>query len=186
MNLILEKEEKSRKIEEYLYRIKLYDKNALAMLYEEVRIPVYNFAMSIVKNKSIAEDILQDTIIKIYDSIESYKPKGTPMSWILTITRNNALMKIREQNKNNEMEDEDWDKLEGEECIIKDEYILLKASMQELTDEERQIITLYVLSGLKHREIAKILKLPLATTLSKYHRALKKLKARMEGYKNGR
>ena len=173
-------------IEECLHKVKQCDNDALAMLYEQIRVPVYNFAMSIVRNRAVAEDILQETIIKIYESIDTYKSKGKPMAWILTITKNNALMKIRNQSKITEMDEEEWNKIEANENINKDERILLKAALKELTDEERQIITLYVLSGLKHREIAKVLEIPLATTLSKYHRALKKLRAIMaEEVKNG-
>src|SRR5690554_872194 len=49
-------------------------------------------------------------------------------------------------------------------------------SMDKLTDEERQIIMLHTVSGYKHREVAGFLKIPLSTALSKYHRAIKKLR----------
>ena len=48
-------------------------------------------------------------------------------------------------------------------------------------EEERQIILLHAVTGLKHREIAGLMELPLATVLSKYHRGLKKMRAQMEG-----
>jgi RNA polymerase sigma-70 factor (ECF subfamily) len=52
---------------------------------------------------------------------------------------------------------------------------VLNAAMRELSDEERQIVMLHAVSGLKHIEIAKLLTLPLPTVLSKYSRAKKKL-----------
>ena len=56
------------------------------------------------------------------------------------------------------------------------------ASGVGLTEEQaRRIVLLHAVTGLKHREIAQLLELPLATVLSKYHRALKKLKAQLEG-----
>lgn len=177
LNLIPGKEEERvRKIENYIFKIQNDDKNALANLYEEIRIPVYSFALSIVKNPSVAEDILQDTIIKIYQSSNLYKAKGKPIAWILTITKNNALMKIREQNKIADLSDDDWNNISKEENLNKEELLLLKSSLNELNVEEREIINLYALSGLKHREIAKLLDIPLATVLSKYHRAIKKLR----------
>lgn len=48
--------------------------------------------------------------------------------------------------------------------------------MEVLSDEERQIMIMHLVGNLKHKEIAKILDLKLSTTLSKYHRALKKLR----------
>lgn len=51
----------------------------------------------------------------------------------------------------------------------------LRALLESLGEEERQIVTLHALTGLKHREVAALLGLPLATVLSKYNRALKKM-----------
>ena len=48
--------------------------------------------------------------------------------------------------------------------------------MELLSDEERQIVILHAVAGFKHRETAKFLALPLSTILSKYNRAIKKLK----------
>jgi RNA polymerase sigma-70 factor (ECF subfamily) len=53
--------------------------------------------------------------------------------------------------------------------------------MKHLSDQERQIVVLHAVSGLKHREIAAALNLPLPTVLSKYNRALKKLKTHLSG-----
>lgn len=177
LNLIpINKKEKDDKIENYIFNIQNDDKKALAHLYEEIRNSVYSFALSIVKNPIVAEDVLQDTIIKIYQASNLYKAKGKPMSWILTITKNNALMKLRELNKITELSEDDWNNISNNENINKEELLLLKSSLNELSIEEREIVNLYALSGLKHREIAKLLDLPLATVLSKYHRAIKKLR----------
>ena len=54
--------------------------------------------------------------------------------------------------------------------------MMLEAVLSALSDEERQIVTLHALTGLRHREIARDLGLPLSTVLSRYSRALKKLK----------
>ena len=76
----------------------------------------------------------------------------------------------------------EWEKLtsphDTESAV---DIVVLKAALQILTEEERQIVTLHALSGCKHREIAEILQIPLPTVLSKYHRALKKLKKELEG-----
>ena len=60
------------------------------------------------------------------------------------------------------------------------ERLLLQDALAILGDEERRIVLLHT-AGLKHREIGQALGLPLATVLSKYHRALKKMRAYMEG-----
>lgn len=58
---------------------------------------------------------------------------------------------------------------------------LLQTALAALSQTERQVVLLHAGTGLKHREIAEILELSLATVLSKYHRALRKLKEWMEG-----
>ena len=57
-----------------------------------------------------------------------------------------------------------------------EQKLLVKQALAKLQTEEMQIVTLHAVSGFKHREIAAIMEMPLATVLSKYHRALKKLK----------
>ena len=56
-----------------------------------------------------------------------------------------------------------------------EDRLVLRSLLEVLGQEERQVITLHALAGLKHREIARILDLPLATVLSKYSRGMKKL-----------
>ena len=59
--------------------------------------------------------------------------------------------------------------------------MVLHAALYSLSEEEQRIVLLHATTGLKHREIAHILDLALPTVLSKYHRALKKLKRILEG-----
>jgi RNA polymerase sigma-70 factor (ECF subfamily) len=61
-----------------------------------------------------------------------------------------------------------------------DDKVMLQQCMEQLSDEERQIVILHAVAGFKHREIAACLELPLATVLSKYHRAIKKMKTNLE------
>ena len=58
---------------------------------------------------------------------------------------------------------------------------MLREALARLGAGEREIVLLHAVTGLKHREIAQLLELPLSTVLSKYHRGLKKLKALMKG-----
>ena len=62
-----------------------------------------------------------------------------------------------------------------------EDQTVLEAALNTLTVEERQVVLLHAVSGLKHREIAKLLEMPLPTVLSKYRRSLSKLKKKLEG-----
>lgn len=172
-------------LDRWISRIADGDREALACLYEAVRVPVYSYALSILKHAPDAEDVLHDCFLSIHTSAAGYRSAGKPMAWILTITRNLCLMKLREKNRENhrrtDIPEEDWDTHLGlsDDTDVCDRLILDEC-MNRLSEEERQIVVLHAVSGLKHREIAGILSLPLATVLSKYSRAVKKLKAILE------
>lgn len=165
-------------IEKIISEIKNGSIEALSELYISTKETVYGFALSILKNSQEAEDVLQEVYIRIHKSADLYEPTGKPVAWILTITKNLAYMKIR-QNKNHV----DINELENHLIVNLNENIenrlFIKTVFSYISDEERNILTLHSISGFKHREIAKILSMPLATVLSKYNRAIKKIKKRM-------
>ena len=153
------------------------DTAAVAALYESAKTAVYGYALSLLKNTHDAEDVLQDCFVKVFEASPTYSPAGKPMAWILTITRNLCLQKLREHKRTADIPEEDWEPyLASREEISVEDRVVLTTCMRHLSDEERQIVLLYAVAGFKHREIAHLLQLPLATVLSKYHRALKKLK----------
>lgn len=152
------------------------EQDALARLYERTHAAVYGFALSIVKKVPDAEDVLQDVYLQIWQAADRYTSHGKPMAWIITITRNLALSRLREQRKTVTMSPEDWQlQFADIPAVTQEDRLILETLLASLGEEERQIVTLHALTGLKHREIAALLALPLPTVLSKYNRALKKL-----------
>lgn len=155
------------------------NQEAMVALYAQTKAAVFGFAWSILKNKHDAEDVMQETYLKIYTAAVSYQQRGKPMAWILTITRNLALMKLREANNRDLPLTDDNPPDPSSSWATETEAVLdrmvLTAAMTILSDEERQVVILHSLSGLKHREIADLLQCPLSTVLSKYRRALSKL-----------
>ncbi len=164
-------------IETYLKRIAAGDREALALLYEEIHASVYGFALSILKNKYDAEDVVHDAFLRVWTAAESYKAEGKPLAWIYTITRNLANMRLREQSRVVAMAPGDWHTMFADiPTVDSTDRLVLEALLRSLSDEERQIVMLHSMSGLKHREIAAISDLRLSTVLSKYNRALRKLR----------
>ena len=161
-------------LDSYLKRIANGDKSALTNLYNECKSSVYAYALSILKNKSLAEEVLQDTFISIYENANLYNSKNKPLAWILTVTRNNALMKFRKERVT-----EDIDLFKNTISKDKDNIdnkLFLSYLFEHISEDEREIILLHAVSGFRHREIANFLSLPLGTVLSKYKRAMNKLK----------
>ena len=155
------------------------DTDAMAELYRLTRVAVFSFALSIVKNHHDAEDIAHDTYLSLFDSRKHYKSHGKAMAYILTVTKNHALMKQRHRKRFTDFP-EDYDRTPDEgDGIDAEERLLLRECLDRLSDSEREIVVLHAVSGLKHKEIASILSLPLSTVLSKYSRAIKKLQENM-------
>ncbi|MBQ5973299.1 MAG: RNA polymerase sigma factor [Oscillospiraceae bacterium] len=150
------------------------DRDALAALYRAAGPAVYASALSLLKNRQDAEDVLHDCFLSVWRSAASYRPEGKAMAWLTTIARNLALSRLRERGRRADYSDEIAP--EAPPGLDPEEGILLGACLNDLSDEERQIVVLHAVSGYKHREIARALSLPLSTVLSKYSRALKKLK----------
>lgn len=150
---------------------------ALEQLYFHTRSAVYGFALSILKQPHDAEDVMQSAYIRIFQAADRYKPQGKPMAWMLTIVRNLALSRLRSMPANElALLEELTPSASSDFTEASVDRIVLQSALQILSDEECQIILLHSLTGLKHREIAELLELPLSTVLSKYHRSLSKLK----------
>ena len=158
------------------------DQEALGQLYRRTRMAVYGLALSILRHGHDAEDVTQDTFVRAWEKAEQYRPQGTPMAWLLAITRNLALMKLRERSRTRDLPPEDWESFAVDSHdVTAEDRAVLAAALGRLSDEERQVVMLHASAGLKHREIAQLLEMPLSTVLSKYRRALSKLKQTLEG-----
>ncbi|MDM8199857.1 MULTISPECIES: RNA polymerase sigma factor [Allofournierella] len=154
----------------------------LAELYRRTRAAVYGLALSYLKNGAEAEDVAQDTFVKVWAAAPSYRPQGKPMAWLLTIARNLALGRLRTAARIQDLSEAQWSAFSIEsDSLTADDRTVLAAALGRLSDEERHIVVLHAVCGLKHREIAQFLGLALPTVLSKYHRSLKKLKTILEG-----
>lgn len=168
-------------LDEQIKAIAMGDKSALAALYECAKTPIYAYALSVVKSRQDAEDVLQDVLLEIWRSSPSYVSMGKPMAWIITITRSICLMKLRARSRTaSEPLDLDLlgDKVSSE--MSPEDRFVLRSCLEELSESEREIVILHAVSGLKHKETAKLLGLPLSTVLSKYNRAIKKLRKTLQ------
>jgi len=160
------------------------DQQAFQELYHTINSPLFAYILSLVQNTQDAEDILQETYLKIRAAAHLYQPQGKPMAWIFTITRNLSMMTLRKQKRNADldMENLENDRLFATNMDIQDQLVL-HTLLRDMEEAERSIILLHAVSGVKHREIAQALSIPLPTVLSKYNRGLKKLRRKLEAQK---
>ena len=174
--------EDRHKLQQLLIHIAGGEREALAELYQRTRSAVYGLALSYLKNAHDAQDLTQDVYVQVWDRAEQYRLIGSPMGWLLAVCRNLCLMRLRREERHAALSEEEWNAIPAWECgLDADERALLQGALASLADEERRIVLLHAVTGLKHREIAALLELPLPTVLSKYHRALKKMRSFLEG-----
>lgn len=150
---------------------------AFERLYRDTEPAVHAFLLSLVKNPEDAADLTQDTYLKLRSAAHLYEPMGKPLAWMFTIARNLAMNHFRSQGK---VHREGFESMENLSDFSKVEdptnRLVLESAFSVLEDEKRQTVLLHVVGGMKHREIAEILGVPLSTALSNYHRSLRKLR----------
>lgn len=144
---------------------------------------IYGFLVALTKNKEDAEDLLQNTYIRIRNGSHLYRKQGTPMTWMCAVAKNQFLDFVRKKSKGVSVDFDEVEKYVSEGLgtgvkqhkDVENEMVLEKA-FEILNKQERTIVVLHMIDGLKHREISKITGIPLSTVLSKYNRSLKKLR----------
>lgn len=175
-------EEKDRELDRLLLRVGQGDREAFAKLYHLTRGAVYALALSLLRDAHEAQDVAQDVYVKVWESAPSYQSQGSPMAWLLTVARNLARSRLRRSGRQVALDEEAWNAIPAADPDVSPEdRQVLQGALARLGAEEREIVLLHAVTGLKHREIAQLLELPLSTVLSKYHRGLKKLRAQMKG-----
>ena len=167
-------------VEDMIGRMSSGDVSAMGELYELIQTDVYAYALSKTANKENAEDITHDTFVQVWKNAAVYKSYGKPLAWIFTIEMNlirkqfNRNQRFMPLDDSIDIEDSDSDFTQS---VINNEF--LRQLLQTLNEEEREIISLHIVSGLKHREISELLGKPLSTVLSRYNRAIKKLQVQI-------
>jgi len=149
--------------------------NALDDIYEITSEIVYVLAYSILKNKERAEDIVQDTYIRVYKKIDKYKPKTNAAAWIFTIAKNlsyDEYVKRRDVS----LEIFEGNIIDNNISERLDESVYLKTIFDILNSDEKEIVLLFAVGSFKHREIAKITNKPIGTVQWIYNKAIKKLR----------
>lgn len=172
--------DKTAETDSLLQRLAVGDTAALESFYEQTRTAVYGLALSILRHPADAEDVTQDTYLRICETAAQYRPAGKPLAWVLTVTRNLCYDRLRNDRHTAAAGS---DVLESLAAPVTDpeDALLLRFCLTTLSDGEREVVMLHAVCGLRHREIAALLKQPLSTVLSRYHRARRKLQRQLGG-----
>lgn len=164
------------------------DAVAFARLYRVCAPTLFGLALRITRKREGAEDVLQDSFIKIWRFAHYYDPgRSSAMTWMAAIVRNQALDHLRRTPPTNALSDHFGADSEfesaGPDAAVQRaaDVACLSASLQQLGPMQRQAIALAYFRGQSYAEIADTLAVPVGTVKSWIRRALSFLRAQLEG-----
>lgn len=155
------------------------DKEALVQLIMTQKKDFYKLAYLYMKNEEDALDVIQDTIIILYENIHKLKKSDAFYSWSKTILVNCCKKLLKEKKKiisidhiKEELYEENFD-----------ERIILQKHLSKLNDKYQEVIKLHYFLDLDNETISKIINVPIGTVKSRIFNGLKKLKESLGGEK---
>ncbi|AIO18957.1 ECF RNA polymerase sigma factor SigR [Candidatus Izimaplasma bacterium HR1] len=166
----------SKELNKLVSQLQNGDLAVFDFIYHETKSVVYYTILGIVKDKSLAEDIMQDTYLKSLEKIHSFKPRFGFKSWIVTIARNLSINEYNRRKRELSFDPSVDEYIFGQEESTSEKELIVRDVLEYLDETEREVIIMHVLGDLKHREIADLLKKPIGTITWIYNKAIKKAK----------
>ena len=148
----------------------------------------YNLARWLTRHDQDAEDVVQEACLRAYKFFAGYQG-GDSRTWLLTIVRNTGYTWLR-QNRGHELSavfDEELHQVVADCAVLNPEVVfersanveLLKAALEELPVEFREVMVLRELEDLSYKEIAQVVGVPIGTVMSRLNRARQRLQLRL-------
>lgn len=163
---------------ELILAIQNKEKIGAEALYNMYSSSLYGVIFRIVQHGEIAEDLLQDTFLKIWNSFPSYdSSKGKLFTWMVNIARNIAIDKTRSKDFRNSSKTEDIDNIvlsveDNYKSEMNPETLGLKELVEKLKPEQKTILDLVYFKGYTHIEVAEKLEIPLGTVKTRLRNAI--------------
>lgn len=162
------------------------DRKAISIAYKNYADALFGIILRIVKSNEIAEEVLHDTFIKIWDNAGKFdESKGRLFTWFANIARNSAIdmvrsARYRKLQKTESLENTVHTDMEQESIMeIKDAG--LEKVINSMDEKYRQIIDKLYFEGYTHTELAEEMGIPLGTVKSRLRLAIKELREKLEG-----
>lgn len=163
-------------------RLKAQDKEAFAYLYDNYSAALYGVVFRIVKKEDIAEEVLQDAFMKIWNSMAQYESsKGRLFTWMFNVARNLAIDKLRSREIKRDLK---TDAVSDNVRIIDTQHyneqhtdgIGIEKLLLQLTEEQQLVVKLLYLQGYTQSEVAEEYGIPLGTVKTRQRLAMIQLR----------
>jgi RNA polymerase sigma-70 factor (ECF subfamily) len=174
-----------------LRRIAAGESTALGLFYEAHANALFGLALRILNDHKEAEDVLQEVFLQVWNKASAYDPAlGRPLSWVITLTRNKAIDRLRSAQRRSRLFEEAGEELSqhtvapmitGIDALEAGEQAnLVCAALQRLPAEQKRAIELAFFLGLTQTEIAAALNEPLGTVKARIRRGMLKLREELD------
>ncbi len=156
---------------------------AFQQLLQDYQRPLYNHIRNIVLNHDDADDVLQNTFVKIFQNLKNFKGDSKLFSWMYRIATNEALTFLKQKSKNNNISSEilqskTIDNLEADVFFDGNEIQLkLQKAVAKLPEKQQLVFKMKYFEELKYEEISAILGTSVGALKASYHLAVKKIEA---------
>jgi RNA polymerase sigma-70 factor, ECF subfamily len=166
-------------------RLKRRDPQALAELYDRYGRLAYSLVLRVVRDKAIAEDLVQETFLRVWNRVQSIdSEKGAIAPWLMAIARNRAIDYLRssagrDRNAAVELDESDHAPLYREMeagLLVSDQVRRVKAAMEKLAPNYRTVVELAYFEGLSQLEMSAKMGQPLGTIKTWVRTALQSLR----------
>ena len=169
------------------------DQKSIEVLINRHKNKVFTYIILIVKNQQLAEDIFQDTFIKVIRSLKEgkYKDNGKFVSWVIRIAHNLTIDHFRKEKQISTLSNEDYEadifnsrKLADntiEDILVENQIVQeVRLLIEELSEDQKQVILLRHYGGLSFKEIADQTDVSINTALGRMRYALINLRKLIE------
>jgi RNA polymerase sigma-70 factor (ECF subfamily) len=159
-------------------------RDAFDVLVDRYRAPVVRLAYRLTRDADEAKDIAQDAFFRAYRRLADFHPDRPFARWLFVIARNASLDALRRRRRAAALgsEGEPLQEPGPEEIALRNEEAeRVRQALESLPDRYRLVLELYYVSGLRYREIAEALGIPIGTVKTFLSRAKRQLRAELEG-----
>ncbi len=167
--------------EDILRLLQQRDQRAITLLYEYYSPALYNIIVQLVRTEAVAEEVLQDVFLKIWEKVEQYDPKkGRLFTWMVRICRNMAIDTLRSsQFKKGNKTDSLPDSVFNDEALSERPAEMdpaLRKVVDKMDEKSRRIIDLLFFQDYSQSEASELLGIPLGTIKSRSRKAIQDLR----------
>ena len=155
---------------------------AFSYLYDNYSAALFGIIYKMVENKELAEDILQEVFVKIWNNFSNYNSsKGRLFTWMLNITRNLVIDTLRSKSYKKQVKIQGYENsvdnfIENSSGTGQFDSLGIRRHLTRLKDDQKQIIDLAYFAGFTQEEIAKQLSIPLGTVKTRMRTAIMELR----------